>query len=157
MHRWPPHPQALLIGLLLPLIGWAQTEQQRNVLDTDAGLGHLHLGLPVDSLLEEITFGGRARGAERYYYKTPNLLGLPQGVRLQYVALYVDQQRIVALEAKTEDKKASEALLAYLEARYGPGVQQGRAPRYNWSGNRMQLAYDQNLLSGVAVASFELK
>lgn len=148
MRHWPRYTQTLLLaGVLLPLVGWGQS---RSMLDIDHGIGALKLETPLDSLPETV-YVGRTRGAAKYHINDPGWIGLPPEIRLEQAAVFVDQQRILAIELRTTDSSATEALLRFLQIRYGPGQQTTRAPHYTWHGQATRLQLDQNLLTGAAV------
>lgn len=70
-----------------------------------------------------------------------------EGIRLAEVRYAFYRGKLHTIQVRVEGEEASRALLVLLETMFGPGKQEGYAPRYRWVGQRAALLYDQNLLT----------
>lgn len=117
---------------------WAQSS-----VDSVYGL----LGRPLESpaslfsgLLPKGTF-------QRKVWYRSTLDTVWEGIRLAEVRYAFYRGKLHTIQVRVEGEEASRALLVLLETRFGPGKQDGYAPRYRWIGQRATLLYDQNLLT----------
>lgn len=145
------------LGVLVLVLGVCSLglQAQEAPLDATPGLLGLRLGQALDSVPVPLTpKKGKARGAQRYLAQPPE--GLKAGLALlREVVVFGYKGYVIGLDYKTGSLDDSHALLAYLEELFGPGAQDGYAPRYRWKTHTYQLLYDRNLFTGEARATFE--
>jgi len=78
-----------------------------------------------------------------------------EGIRLAEVRYAFYRGRLHTIQVRVEGEEASQALRVLLETLFGPGKQDGYAPRYRWVGQRATLLYDQNILTRNAEVRLE--
>jgi len=78
-----------------------------------------------------------------------------EGIRLAEVRYAFYRGKLHTIQVRVEGEEASRALLLLLETFFGPGKQDGYAPRYRWVGQRASLLYDQNILTRNAEVRLE--
>ncbi len=130
--------RACRIGLLS--VALLQAQQS---LDEVYGLLGRSLEAPLSSfsgLIPKGTFGRKA------WYRSPADT-LWEGIPLAEVRYAFYREKLHTIQVRVEGDEASKALLVLLETLFGPGKQDGYAPRYRWIGQRAVLVYDQNILT----------
>jgi len=125
---------------------WAQSP-----VDSVYGLLGRSLESPVSEfagLLPKGTF-------QRKVWYRSSLDTVWEGIRLAEVRYAFYRGRLHTIQVRVEGEEASRALLLLLETLFGPGKQDGYAPRYRWVGQRAALLYDQNILTRNAEVRLE--
>lgn len=72
------------------------------------------------------------------------------GVTFEFVDYLFYNKQLHSIFVRTAGIQSSQAFLEHLQLLFGEGVQDGMAPRYTWQGERVELFYDRNLLTGNA-------
>ncbi|RMF46548.1 MAG: hypothetical protein D6750_10200 [Bacteroidetes bacterium] len=125
---------------------WAQSP-----VDSIYGLLGRSLESPVSDfsgLLPKGTF-------QRKVWYRSSLDTMWEGIRLAEVRYAFYRGKLHTIQVRVEGEEASRALLLLLETFFGPGKQDGYAPRYRWVGQRASLLYDQNILTRNAEVRLE--
>lgn len=128
------------LGSLHRLVGIAHAQQS---IDDVYGLLGRSLEAPLSSfsgLLPKGTFGRKV-----WYRSSTDTVW--EGIRLAEVRYAFYREKLHTIQVRIEGAEASEAMRVLLETLFGPGKQDGYAPRYRWIGQRALLVYDQNILT----------
>lgn len=119
------------------------------LLDELNGIPPYVLESQLKDLPGPVAYRAKVRGLPKYSVRADDAIML-DSIVLKAVDYFLFEEKLLALEFFTETKEESERALLYLQARFGPCEQIGRAPRYNWRGKYVTLSYDRNLLTGEA-------
>ncbi|MEN3040042.1 MAG: hypothetical protein ABDH66_00685 [Bacteroidia bacterium] len=126
-----------LLALYLA-IAWAQS-----AVDSIYGLLGYSLETPQSAFKGLIPKGTFQRKA--WFRSTTDTIW--EGIRLAEVKYAFYKGKLHTIQLRVEGAEASAATLVLLETYFGPGKQDGYAPRYRWIGQRASLIYDQNILT----------
>lgn len=74
----------------------------------------------------------------------------PGNVAIRKAHLYYYENQLYLVEIIVEGRAASETMLKYLKLLLGTGEQDGYAPSYQWVGQRYEVEYDENIITGNA-------
>jgi hypothetical protein len=139
-----------LLPLLLALV-LATPVHAQHPLDAANGFLDFLLG---DTLAHFQHLQPRGKYEKKDVYISSTLDLTYGGIRFQQVQLLFYKNRLHSIRCRTTDKPSSLQFLDLLQALYGTGTKDGFAPRYTWNGDRVELLYDQNLLTGTADVTF---
>lgn len=122
------------------------TAQGQNIdaLDTQYGIMGVSLESSLDSLPSK-QFKGKRIKKDIYVLEKQSLaLGQAKLSGVQYL-FYKNKLHSIVLQAG--NAKESENLLSFLEFFYGPGLKEGFSPLYTWKGKKVEMIYEQNVLT----------
>ncbi len=117
---------------------WAQMP-----VDSIYGLLGRQLESPIAAFAGLIPKGTFQR---KHWYRSP-VDTVWEGIPLAEVRYAFYRGKLHTIVIRVEGPEASEAMRVLLETLFGPGKQDGYAPRYRWIGQRATLLYDQNILT----------
>jgi hypothetical protein len=129
--------------LVILFSGLAQG-QNVDALDAQYGMFGISLESSLDSL-SGMLFKGRKMKKDIYVLEKQSLaLGQAKLSGVQYLFY---KNKLHSIMLRTDNAKESENLLAFLEFFYGPGLKEGFSPLYMWKGKKVEMIYEQNLLT----------
>jgi hypothetical protein len=118
--------------------------QNIDALDMQYGIFGVSLESSLDSLSGKL-FKGKRMKKDIYVLEKQSLaLGQAKLSGVQYL-FYKNKLHSIVLQAG--NAKESENLLAFLEFFYGPGLKEGFSPLYKWKGKKVEMIYEQNILT----------
>jgi hypothetical protein len=123
--------------------------QSNEALDQQYGFFDIKLETKLGNMPEQgLEKVGTYMKKDRYALKqkTYNM----GGVDFRFVHYLFWEGELHSIFIRTEGRESSQQFLELLVAFFGPGKQDGFAPRYTWQGQRVRMKYDRNMISGNA-------